>query len=96
MSDRSNENVPRGDHVPGGPNDETSTAEMNQKAEPGVDSAPQRGHGAHGKGVQEREEHDDNPTPTPPPREGLRPRWRFGVGRLASGRLGDRQARGPT
>ena len=38
--------------VPGGPND-ASAAEMNQKearAEPGVDSAAQRGHGAHGKG----------------------------------------------
>jgi hypothetical protein len=51
MSD--NENVPRGDHVPGGPND-ASAAEMNQKAdraEPGVDPTLQRGHGAHGKGV---------------------------------------------
>lgn len=68
MSDKSNrskENVPRGDHVPGGPNDETS-AEMNQKAEPGVDSASHRSHGAHGKGVLQREEHDDQPTPTPP------------------------------
>jgi len=62
---RSNENVPRGDHVPGGPNDETS-AEMNQKAEPGIDSAPHRGHGAHGKGVLQREEHDDAPDSTPP------------------------------
>jgi hypothetical protein len=68
MTDRSNENVPRGDHVPGGPND-ASAAEMNQKnerAEPGVDSAPHRGHGAHGKGVGGREEHDDHPDPTPP------------------------------
>ena len=65
MSDRSNENVPRGDHVPGGPND-ASSAEMNQKAEPGSDSAAQRGHGAHGRGVEGREEHDDNPTPSSP------------------------------
>jgi len=68
MSDNSRENVPRGDHVPGGPND-ASAAEMNQKAEraePGVDSAPHRGHGAHGKGVGGREEHDDEPNPTPP------------------------------
>ena len=68
MSDRSNENVPRGDHVPGGPND-ASAAEMNQKesrAEPGVDSAPNRGHGAHGKGAGGREEHDDEPNATPP------------------------------
>ena len=68
MTDNSRENVPRGDHVPGGPNDE-SAAEMNQKAdraEPGVDSAAHRGHGAHGKGVLGREEHDDQPNPTPP------------------------------
>ncbi|HEV7991574.1 MAG TPA: hypothetical protein VGP25_07095 [Gemmatimonadaceae bacterium] len=65
MSDSSKENVPRGDHVPGGPND-ASSAEMNQKAEPGVDSAPHRGHGAHGRGVLQREEHDDHPDPTPP------------------------------
>ena len=68
MSDNTRENVPRGDHVPGGPND-ASAAEMNQKAEraePGVDSAPHRGHGAHGKGVGGREEHDDEPNPTPP------------------------------
>ena len=60
MADRSNENVPRGDHVPGGPND-ASAAEMNQKAEraePGVDSAPHRSHGARGKGDAGREEHD--------------------------------------
>jgi hypothetical protein len=65
MSDGSNENVPRGDHVPGGPND-ASTAEMNQKAEPGADSASRRGHGAHGKGVGGQEERDDRPSPTPP------------------------------
>ena len=58
MADRSHENVPRGDHVPGGPND-SSAAEMNQKAsrpEPGADPAPNRGHGAH-----DREEDDDQP-----------------------------------
>ena len=56
MADRSNEKVPRGDHVPGGPND-ASAAEMNQKtsrAEPGVDSAPQRGHGAASGSVIEK------------------------------------------
>ena len=44
MSDRSKENVPRGDHVPGGPND-ASAAELNQKESRGeadTDSAPQR------------------------------------------------------
>ena len=61
MADRSHENVPRGDHVPGGPND-ASAAETNQKesrAEPGVDSAAQRVHGAHGKEVDGPTEHDD-------------------------------------
>jgi hypothetical protein len=65
MSDRSKENVPRGDNVPGGPND-ASSAEMNQKDEPGVDSAPRRGHGSHGKGVGGREERDDAPSAGPP------------------------------
>ena len=68
MADRSHENVPRGDHVPGGPND-ASAAEMNQKearAEPGVDSAANRGHGTHGKGVGGQEERDDQANPTPP------------------------------
>ena len=51
MSDDSRENVPRGDHVPGGPND-ASAAEMNQKAERaerGADTPPVRNHDAHGK-----------------------------------------------
>ena len=58
MADRSHENVPRGDHVPGGPND-ASAAEMNQKAsrpEPGADPAPNRGERGH-----DREEDDDQP-----------------------------------
>jgi len=58
MADRSHENVPRGDHVPGGPND-PSVAEMNQKAsrtEPAADPAPSRGDRAH-----DREEDDDQP-----------------------------------
>jgi hypothetical protein len=60
MTDRSNENVPRGDHVPGGPND-ASAAEINQKegrAEPGVDSAKQRGGDADRKGVRGGEKHE--------------------------------------
>ncbi len=60
MSDRSKENVPRGDHVPGGPND-ASAAELNQKESRGeadTDSAPQRSPGAHGKEVQDREQAD--------------------------------------
>ena len=68
MSDKSRENVPRGDHVPGGPNDR-SAAEMNQKeerAEAETDSASHRGHGAHGKGGGGREEHFDESDPTPP------------------------------
>ncbi|PYP75802.1 MAG: hypothetical protein DMD35_20115 [Gemmatimonadetes bacterium] len=51
--------------MPGGPSD-ASAAEMNQEAEPGADSASQRGHGAHGKGVGGREEHED-PSDTSPP-----------------------------
>jgi hypothetical protein len=55
MSERSKENVPRGDHVPGGPND-ASAAEINQKAEAGKnsDSAP-----APDAGVRGREEKED-------------------------------------
>lgn len=72
MADRSNENVPRGDHVPGGPND-ASAAEMNQKANRAgtdVDSAPNRAHGEHGKGVGGHEEHDDAPDAAPPSADG--------------------------
>jgi hypothetical protein len=63
MTDR-NENVPRGDHVPGGQPDETPARGNVDRAEPGVDSAAQRGHGAHGKG-DSREEHVDPATPEP-------------------------------
>ena len=61
-----NENVPRGDHVPGGaqPNNDPPR-EAGERAEPGTDSASQRGHGAHGRGVLGREEHEDPATPTP-------------------------------
>ena len=57
MTDRSNENVPRGDHVPGG---------RSEDAEAGgnPDSAGRRGHGAHGK-HGEREERVDPVAPTP-------------------------------
>jgi len=61
MTDRSNENVPRGDHVPGGPND-ASAAEMNQKearAEPESDAAPKYVSGAHGEGADGREEQEE-------------------------------------
>ena len=64
MSDRSNENVPRGDHVPGGQTEDTESRGNLDRAEPGVDSAGQRGHGAHGK-HGEREERVDPATPTP-------------------------------
>jgi hypothetical protein len=64
MSDRSNENVPRGDHVPGGQSEETETRGNLDRAEPGTDSAAHRGHGAHGK-HGEREEHVDPTTPKP-------------------------------
>jgi hypothetical protein len=64
MSDRSNERVPRGDHVPGGRTEDTEARGNLDRAEPGVDSAGQRGHGAHGK-HGEREERVDPATPTP-------------------------------
>jgi hypothetical protein len=64
MSDRSNENVPRGDHVPGGSTDDTESGENGDRAEPGVDSAANRGHGAHGK-FGDREKRVDPATPTP-------------------------------
>ena len=64
MSDQRNENVPRGDHVPGGAQPNENLPEGN-RAEPGTDSAPQRGHGAHGRGVLGREEHVDQADPTP-------------------------------
>ena len=63
MTDKANENVPRGDHVPGGKSDDTeSRGNLHQSA--GTDSAAQRGHGAHGK-HGEREERVDPATPTP-------------------------------
>ena len=65
MSDRSDRGVPRGDHVPGGPND-ASAAEMNQKADQGTDSASHRGHAAHDEDVDAREERDVPSEPTPP------------------------------
>jgi hypothetical protein len=64
MTDRSNEHVPRGDHVPGGQPDDSNTRGNVQHAEPGIDSAGQRGHGAHGK-HGEREEHVDPAAPKP-------------------------------
>jgi hypothetical protein len=63
MTDHSNENVPRADHVPGGGTGETDSR-GNLHAEPGTDSAAQRGHGAHGK-HGEREERVDPVTPAP-------------------------------
>jgi hypothetical protein len=63
MTDQSKENVPRGDHVPGGKSEDTEPR-GNLHAEPGTDSAAQRGHGAHGK-HGEREERVDPAAPTP-------------------------------
>jgi hypothetical protein len=63
MTDHSKENVPRGDHVPGDKSEDAGSRD-GQHAEPGTDSAGQRGHGAHGK-HGEREERVDPATPTP-------------------------------
>jgi hypothetical protein len=65
MTDRSDRGVPRGDHVPGGPND-ASAAELNQKARPGTEPASHRSHGAHDKGADGRAQHDDPSSTTPP------------------------------
>ena len=60
------ENVPRGDNVPAGEREENekrsghSGQSSQQRAEPGVDSAAERGHGAHGRGVLGREQHRDD------------------------------------
>jgi hypothetical protein len=64
MSDRSNENVPRGDHAPGGRSEDTASGENADRAEPGTDSAAARSHGAHGK-HGDREKRVDPATPTP-------------------------------
>lgn len=61
MTDDRNENVPRGDHVPQGAQDDNAA----NRAEPGIDSAGARGHGAHGKGVGMHEERADPATPEP-------------------------------
>ena len=57
--------VPRGDHVPAGEREQND-----QRAEPGVDSAAERGHGAHGRGVQGREQHRDDVNVEPGEAEG--------------------------
>ncbi|HET9799228.1 MAG TPA: hypothetical protein VFP90_14610 [Gemmatimonadaceae bacterium] len=87
MSDSSRENVPRGDHVPGGPND-ASAAEPNQKgkAPPGVDSAPHRSHGPHGEG--EHEEHRDPDSPEPSESDGT---GRGGTNPRAGGSVFDKR-----
>src|SRR5438132_13170109 len=56
------ENVPRGDHVPDAKREENDA----RRDEPAADdSAGQRGHGAHGKGVGFKEERFDEGTPKP-------------------------------
>ena len=61
MKDQSEENVPRGDHVPA----ERQAENEAKRDEPGVDSASRRGRGAHGKGVGFKEERVDPANPTP-------------------------------
>jgi len=56
MSNQNDRGVPRGDNVPAGERGQNEQ----QRAEPGVDSAAARGHGAHGKGVLGREQHVDD------------------------------------
>jgi len=58
MSDQ-DRGVPRADNVPAGERKENEER-SEHRAEPGVDSAAERGHGAHGRGVLGRDEHLDD------------------------------------
>lgn len=53
------ENVPRADNVPPGERKENEQR-SEHRAESGVDSANQRGHDAHGRGVPGHETHVDD------------------------------------
>ena len=62
MNDRKDEHVPRGDNASEEERQDSSSAQRGEelpptrpRANPGLDSAPKRGHGAHGKGVGEQE-----------------------------------------
>jgi hypothetical protein len=66
MSQQNDRGVPRGDHAPA----EERGQNQEQRAEPGVDSAPERGHGAHGKGVLGREQRVDDVNVEPGDAEG--------------------------
>jgi len=82
MSDR-DRGVPRGDNVPA---DEREANEQRpEHREPTrEDSAPQRGHGAHGRGVLGHEEHPDEVDVQPGAAEGS-PRGSAGWGSEPSG-----------
>jgi len=67
MTDR-DRGVPRGDNAPAGEREQN--AQQGQRAEPGVDSAAERGHGAHGRGVLGREQHVDEVNIEPGEAEG--------------------------
>ena len=78
MSYREESNVPRGDNVPADKREENEqradraqgAGRSEQRAEPGVDSAPERSHGAHGRGVLGREQHRDDVNVEPGEAEG--------------------------
>lgn len=63
------ENVPRADNVPPGERKENEQR-SEHRAESGVDSANQRGHDAHGRGVPGHETHVDDVDVAPGEAEG--------------------------
>jgi hypothetical protein len=68
MTDR-DRGVPRGDNVPAEER-EQNEERSEHRAEPGEDSAAERGHGAHGRGVLGREQHRDEVDVKPDGAEG--------------------------
>ena len=68
MTDR-DRGVPRGDNVPAGEREENEKR-SEHRAEPGTDSAAERGHGAHGRGVLGREQRQDDVDVEPGEAEG--------------------------
>jgi hypothetical protein len=82
MSDR-DRGVPRGDNVPVGEREENEQR-PEHRAPAGEDSAPRRGHGAHGRGVLGREERRDDVDVQPGEAEGG-PRGGAGWGSEPSG-----------
>ena len=82
MHDR-DRGVPRGDNVPAGEREENEQRSAH-RATAGEASAPERAHGAHGRGVQGREDRRDDVDVEPGEAEGG-PRGSAGWGSEPSG-----------